>query len=541
MPEMLHNWISKIVGDTPEKRETFIARSKIPPLFIIETFFNVNLQYNPQQDKPNDNSSLNYRWNQRFERTLTKEMLNTEIYRWFENWTTSQRHFQNIFLLRDFAKSESISHIFEGYNQYKEEKSEVQIGAYPEFRNDLRRSFIEYDFVKRHFANPAESWDRAASINEDGTQLIIDKLSIAANNINAARREKMLAELNEIAQTALDELKKYFHDGNKDSELQKAKSTAGLIQYKMDIAFGDDGIKRYGLMMKDFMLDEGSVHAKYREIIDDIERRDVVNLDKYIIMRIKVPKLNANESLETNLEYLYKAYEITTEEQKQRFLSDLEAEGIDVEELIYGNTDRIKYLSQQLAESLLEYWFEQMFQNNKNAIKEILPDDTLLQDILDMFRKLFRKLQLDKIIAEKIRHYVDSYNKTESAYEMIADISSELLNKCINNVGLDYFTESDFNDLKQANEKNDLGLIFEHDESFKEKNVAELFSKVDKIQYLMQNNPDAVKSLPSYYNYILWRDRLKIGFVSVCDIPNYDVQANEQLGAIIRECETIKY
>jgi hypothetical protein len=540
MPEMLHNWISKIVGDTPEKRETFIARSKIPPLFIIETFFNVNLQYNPQQDKPNDNSSLNYRWSQRFERTLAKEMFNTETYKWFDKWTVSQQHFQNIFLLRDFAKSESISHIFEGYNQYKEEKSEVRIGAYPEFRNDLRRSFIEYDFVKRHFANPAESWDRAASINEDGTQLIIDKLSIAANHINTARREKMLVELNEIAQVILDELKKHFHDGNKDSELQKAKSTAGAIQLVMDIAFGGDGIKRYGLMMRDFMIDEGSVHTKYREIIDNIERRDVVNLDKYNIIRIKVPKLNAAESLETNLEYLYEAYEITTEEQKQQFLSNLEAEGIDLEELIHGNADRIKHFSQQLSESLLKYWFEYVSQSNKRVIKEILTE-TALQDILDMFRKLFYKLRLDKIIAEKIRHYVDGYNKIESAYEMIADISSELLNKCVKNVGLDYFTESDFNDLKKANEKNNLGLVFEHDESFEEKNVVELFSKIDQIQYLIQTRPDAVKSLSSYHNYILWRDRLKIGFVSVCDIPNYDVQANEQLGAIIKECETIKY
>ena len=48
MPEMLNNWINKIVGETPEAREAFVNRSKIPPLFIIATFFNVNLQFNPQ-------------------------------------------------------------------------------------------------------------------------------------------------------------------------------------------------------------------------------------------------------------------------------------------------------------------------------------------------------------------------------------------------------------------------------------------------------------------------------------------------------------
>jgi hypothetical protein len=540
MPEMLNNWIGKIVGETPEKRETFTAKSKIPPLFIIGTFFNVNLQYNPQQDKPNDNSSLNYRWSQRFERTLAKEMLNTEIYRWFENWTSSQKDFQNIFLLRDFAKSESISHIFNGYNQYKEEKEEIKPETYPAFRDDLRKSFIEYDFVKRHFANPAESWDRVASINEDGTRLIIDKLTIAANNINEARREKTLDELNGITKAILDELQKHFHDSNKDAELQKAKSKAGDIQLKLDLAFKADGIKLFGQMMKEFTIDEGSVHTLYREKIADIERRDIVNMDAYSTIRMNVPKLNPDESVETNLEYLYEAYEKRTEEQKRKFLADLEDEGINLEELIKGNADRIKNFSQQLAESLLNHWFVYVTQNNKRIIKEVL-QDSALHDILEMFQKLFQKLQLQEKIAARIRPYVDGYNKTESAYEMIADISAEILDKCINNMGLEYLTESDFNDLKKANEKNSLGLVLDHEELFADENVTDLFTKIDDLPQLIRRSPDAVKSLPNYYNYRLWRDRLKVGFVSVCDIPNYDVQANEKLGAIIQECKNIKY
>jgi hypothetical protein len=534
MPEMLNNWIVKTVGDTPEKREVFIRKSKIPPLFIIGTFFNVNLQYNPQQDRPDDNSSLNYRWSQRFERTLAKEMLNTEIYRWFENWTVSEKNFRNIFLLRDFAKSESISHLFEGYNQCREEKKAVAIAAYPSFREDLRKSFIEYDFVQRHFADPADSWDRAASINEDGTKLIIDKLTVAAGNINGARLEKTVTELNEISTAILDELKRHFHDGNRDAELQKAKSTAGDIQFKLDLAFRAEGIKLFGQMMKDFMIDEGAVLKLYREKIDDIERHDVVNMDKYSTIRMNVPKLNPHEPFETNLEYLCEAYEKTTEGQKRKFLSDLEAEGIDVKELIEGSADRVKNFSQQLAEVLIEHWFVHVAQSEKRVIGDILPN-AALQDILEMFDKLFRKLQLHNEIAGRIRHYVDGYNKMESAYEMIADISAEILNRCINNIGLEYLTESDINELRQANEKNNLGLVLDHDELFTDETVTGLFTKIDDLPQLLRRNPDAAGSLPSYYSYRLWRDRLKVGFVSVCDIPNYDVAANEKLGSIIQQ------
>ena len=83
--------------------------------------------------------------------------------------------------------------------------------------------------VNRHFANPEESWDEAASINKDGTQLIIDKLTIAAENINNASNEKTVDDLNEISLAIVSELLKYFHSNDKDEELQKAKSIAGDI------------------------------------------------------------------------------------------------------------------------------------------------------------------------------------------------------------------------------------------------------------------------------------------------------------------------
>ena len=308
----------------------------------------------------------------------------------------------------------------------------------------------------------------------------------------------------------------------------------------MDIAFGGDGIKQYGLMMKEFMLDESAVYKLYRKTIDDIAYRDVVNIDKYSIIRMKVPELNADESIETNLEYLYRAYEITTEEQKRRLLAEYEAKGIDLEELIRGNADRIIHSSQQLAESLLEYWLEQIAQKDRLMLREVFTD-VALQDVLEMFRKLFRKLQLSKVIAKKIKHYVDDYSKNESAYEMIADISAEILNRCINNIGMDYFTQSDFDDLKHANETNNLGLALTRDESRTEESVVDLFAKIDRMKQLSRNDPETVKSLPTYRNYILWRDRLKIGFIAVCDIPNYDVGANERLGTIINECKTVEY
>jgi len=541
MPRLLNNWINKLVGETVEKREEFVSKSKISPLFVIGTFFNINLAFNPLQDKADGTGTpLSNRWLQRFTTTLEKEYFEKVTYSWFENWTKSQPDFQNIFLLRDFEKSETPSNLFRGFNANKKELEEVPTPQFPNFSTDLRQSFLDYDFIKRHFANPAESWDEAASINKDGTKLIVDKLTISANNINPARMAKMLTELNEIAQSILAELLKHFHSNDKDVELQKAKNIAGDIQFKLATAFSADKIKNYGQLMKELMLDESTVIELFRKKVDALDYRDVVNMDIYSAYRIEVP-VEKDDTAEKYFERLCDRYEKTTDERKEEFRAELEANQIDLEELIKGNSDLIKNNAQQLAEALLEYWFEHIALNDKHIVQQILAQDASLDNIKDMYQKLFKKLGLAKRIAEKIRRYVNGYNKTDLPYEIVADISAELLNKCINSVGFEYLDVSEINDLRQANEQHNLRLILVNNTDPTENSIEELFTKIESHTEIMISQPEEMKSLSSYRNYLAWSNRLKVGFVSVCDIPNYNITANANLGKLINECTTIKY
>lgn len=543
MPILLNKWINKFIGETPEKREIFIETAKIPPLFIIGTFFNVNLEYDSSKDKKGDLTSLNYRWHQRFERSLATEILDYKTNQWFNNWTITTPNFQNIFLLRDFHYSNLNNKVFKGYIEHKKELEEVIPQDYPKFRQDLRQSFIEHQFVKSHFKNPSESWDEAASLNKDGTQLIIDKLTIASENINVARRQKTLAELNDNLRSFEAEIRKYFHSNDKDEELQKAKSTAGNIQHTLDTAFSADGIKLYGLMMKEFMLSESTVLEIFRKKIEDIEHRNIKNTDVYSNYRIQVPVITS-DTAETYFERLCVHYEKNSQEQKDEFRKLLDERNIDLELLIAGNSDLIKSNAQQLADVLIEYWLEYINLNDKYVIQQILVKEgssSALEDLLEMYQKLFKKVGLSDKISEKIRRYINDQNKTELPFEMIADMSAELLNKCISSVGYEYFDDSEREELLFANEKNNLGLNFNIDGSSTEKSVAELFERIENWTDIIQNNPQEMKSLPSYRSYLSWYNRLKIGFVSVCDIPNYDVQANEKLGTIIKKTENIRY
>lgn len=549
MPEKLNRWINNMIGKTPEEREQF--KSSVSPLFVISTWFNKDLQFKFNEDRPGELQSLNERWNQRFQKTLEKEIFKTDTYPWLIDWTLSNRNFQNIFLLRDFDKSSEMEdQIYRGYNQSKEgeekkEKEEIRPKDYLTFREDLKKSFINYEFVKRHFENPVESWEEAANINKDGTQLIIRKLTKAANSINMARYEKTLAELKEISLAITNELLNYYHSTDEDRELQKAKSIAGDIQLKLDMAFCADGIKQYGKMMKELMLDEGSVLELYRGKVDDIEHRDLVNMDIYSTYRIQVPVLE-EDTLDTYFERLCKHYAKTSEEQKRQFQNELSSKGVNLEELIHGNADLIKNNAQQLAESLIEYWgmsFNQEQIHNKPTLLQILEQDSSssLQEIIEMFLKLFNKLEIDKRIAKKIRKYVDGHNKTDLPLEIIADISAELLNKFINTVGIEYFDESELNNLRQANEKNDLGLVLDQNTNPIENSIEELFYRIDHWSDIISTHPEEMKTLSNYRNYLAWYNRLKIGFISVCNIPNYDITANSQLGILIEQCKTINY
>lgn len=540
LPELLNNWIGDMIGKTAEERNIFIEKSKIPPLFIISTMFNIDLQFDFNNDRTENIDYRISRWKRRFV-TVFNEVFGSK--KWLTDWTLSKSNFENIFLLRDyFYSSDTESKIFKGYNENKKELEEIIPEIYPDFRNDLRQTFIEYDFVKRHFENPAESWDRAASVNEDGTQLIIDKLTIAANNINNARAEKSVNELNSITQNILDELKKYFHDSDSSARLAKEISKAGSIQANLDIAFGQNPYF-FGIMMNELMLPQSAVYNLFLQKIRDLERRDVVNMDKYSAIRMNVSQLNPNDTFDINLERLRVHYEKQTKEECQAYF---EEEGIDLNELFTGNNERVKNFSLLLAEALETYWFEEYMVVNKRNLSKVFSENSL-QDILAMLRALFKKLQISKIIDESIRRQVVDGRNIEDIYEMIADISTEIVNKFINTVGLEYYAESDFNDLKKVSE-NTSGLFWEHKQLTFEQNslaeAADLITKMGNLPALLNQNPlpvESIKSLPNYRNYKLWYDLLKAGFVTAVGVPEFNPKDNEKLRVIIDECKTVKY
>jgi hypothetical protein len=547
MPSLLKGWIESTIGKTKEERQTFVEQSKIAPLFIISTKFNLDLQLT-QNDSVNSVDSLNNRWSQRFSKILKEELINSDIYDWFNNWTIDDKNFNNIYLLRDYYySSDRQNQLFRGFEENGIETEEIIHSNYPAFRKDLKNSFLNNNFVLDHFTNPELFWDEATAINKDGTSLIINNLTIATGNINTARESKFNERLNQLAKNLKNELEKHYHSNDLDNLLLNAKEISGRLQAKLDISYGRDPYF-FAEMLKSFLLTESEIYNHYRSIINSLDSKLEIKLNEYATIRMRVPEINSEASFNDNLSLLAKAYEFKDIKDCEKYFR---SENINLEELFFGQTNKLKLFSVQLAEGLKSYWLEQSRKNIKNSLRPNLGlNETDFEEILSMFDLLYNKLNLNEKIAKSLEKYVDRFDDVEDVQEMISDISAEIINSFINSVGFTYYSKEDIVEFETANKQNNLGLNLDFEEfnfkNFNKEEIGVLFENIDSLPNILNSpdaltNSDVLKTIPSFSNYKRWNELLKFGFIAVCDIPNYDVKANELLSEIKSSCSELKY
>ena len=533
MPELLRGWVESFVGSTPSERTKFMEKAKIAPLFVIGTMFNLDLKKDQNDTK---SSNLNTRWEQRFEKVYKKELFGEDC-QWLELWTESTS-FKNCYLLRDFYySSQEENNIFRGWTKKgNPEQEEVIPADYPDFKLDLKQSFLAYPFVQNHFANPEEAWNEASTLNKDGSEYILLNLTEAADNINDARKDKFKRDLEKIQKFILQELQKYYHGDSSDDNLIKARQRAGEAQAALDIAFGRDPYF-FGKMMQDLVLKERNIYNVFHQEFQKTTLQEKKDLSKYVYVRMKAVGLSPKNDFGENLAILAKAYEMTPEDCQQYF----ENRGLDLQELFSGTDDGMKNISQSLAELLESYLFNDWLRETQYESLSQLLDKITLESILDMFQILYNKLGMTQYIAHAIRQYVDKFGtNVDEIQEMIADMCAEILNKFISSVGYNYLSNDEKNALKEANNQKKLGLLFMEDE-IKEETIsptmiATIFEAMDDLENLKNNlDRDRLKYIPGVVSSKTWNELLKIGFIYTQDIPNYDVIANQKLGDIINK------
>jgi hypothetical protein len=546
IPALVNRWITDNLGNTPEIRGENL-QSIIPPLFVIFTWWNTQLEYNSKTSNANPSK----RNSDHFEELFPSEILGTN--NWNLNWrknASEMKKFDNYFLLRDFKVSNSI---FKQNADGTEDNSQdcYVNNEIADYNKNFKSEFIRYHLEKKiFFKDPEKSFNEASLPGKDGSEWIIENLSKIANNDYTTP-----IYLNKITD-AIDKANKIiadkYHSDNKDEQINKHAKTGAALQLNLSNVFGNNAFL-FGDLIGKLLIQESEILKFYHELLQGdrlIKKKDI---NKYILIRLQNPGL-INDKLfhNDNLEILRLAYKHKT---IQETMEHFKSENIDLDELFYGDLYNLENNSLVLANEAQQFYFEnKLVISNFKSLIDLNINSELLEAALNVFKRLFVKQEINKVIASHIREYVDVQQKIDKTEDMIAHITAGLINKFITSAGASFMSKADTEELMKTDSNYGIGLnLNSNNKKFestvrssddeKDITVEKLLDYMDKLNENLNKKPidiSIANYVPMILNYNQWIDNVKTAFVAVCEMPNYDPVANERLGEIIKTMNEIK-
>lgn len=524
MPGLVEQWVKQNMGATVRERTAYLDKSIVSPLFMIATKFNIDMSHSVQSGGDNQ---IEKRWEDRYKKVLYDQVLQADSLSWFGNWT-DRGGFRNTYLLRDYKWSGvNGNRLFEGFDTQGVETSEIDAS----FHQELRQSFITSPYVNTFFEDPELAWDAAATMNNDGATRIIENLGIVAANAKESRLYKYQSEVKGLHAQTYQLMQEYYHDENDEDILQKAIARSGSIVAEFDVVCGKDNYF-FGRMIQNLQVSENYVFDFYYNSLNNtkmISDRDMKEYD--LILSRCHGRISSNNTYEDNLEILRQEYHYPTVLDCKEFFEGVK--GLSLDKLFECNFKQ-KSNSEQLAEGIVNKWIEDIKAPKNLKYYEAEGCNTLtVLDLIENIKAVADTTNLVSIIAKTISPFVDAINIPHQILDMIADTTAEIINEFVVTFGYNYYSEDKIADLKLINEKNNLHLSFDYGMTDKvPMSNDELSNLFDDIRPTEENT--MLTSLPSFINYNKWIDLLLISFIASYNVPNYDVEANKQLGILLQ-------
>ena len=543
VPGLINRWIQENLGKTPEQRGLNLLTDHTP-LFIIFTWWNKQLQYLEATDDPDPKDKIKKLFETRYSEEIIKAPFN-----WHDEWkiinnTTSR--FDNFYLLRDFKRSDNI---FKRVNGAEDESNPYLTGAIEEYNKNYREKFLEYhNSNKKFFRNPSLNFNEASIPNKDGSELIIKNLMpLSSNKVFVPI---YINHLNGALTEARSKLKKHYHSDKADEQIKKAAKEGSDLQLKMDIVFGMDAYY-FGSFIEHLTISESEVLKFYHDLLQSEKLVKKKDTNTYILLRLMNPGIKAELSYEENLEVLRLNYNKDSAEETEKHFK--ESEKIDLNELFYGDMYNLQNNSIILAEEARDYWYKTKLNlENFSFFTGMGFDKTLLTRLFETMQTSFEKHHLTKAIAEEIRNYVDVQKRIEKAEDMIAHITAGIINEFVNSVGWTYYPETEKEKFAETNRVNSLNLKLPNEqETFNaierisgddptQMSLEKLIDYMDNLNENLSRRPidkEVISYVPMVKNYQRWSELMKVAFISNCDIPTYNIEANNKLAKILDKIE----
>lgn len=534
--ETINSWIEDNIGATPKERADMLRNTNgIAPLFMVATKFNIDLE-RTRADTPSSLDKLDDHWN-RFD-TVIPEIIKPN--KWMDQWVPeggifSSSAFQNIYPLRDFYWSGK-NNLFVGYKDGEvksKETSEYSHPDFPDYMKKLRSSFLRNDFVKKHFANPEQTWEDVATINNDGSKAIIRNLNSIVGVLDDARRKKYLEQLQVIKQEMYQVLSIYFEPEDSEEKNRKVNQISGDIRRSLFLTIGSKP-EIFGQIIDNMMVPVGEL----RNIAYDITICHTDSpVDYSVINFIRATVgINPKDNKEENITKLCDFFSCDREQLEE----DLKQKGCTVEEVVSCETETLTTVADVVTKHIVDYWINYLNSQVKE-LENMLPH---ADEVVFMLINLFKKLDVRKVISNKIDTYCNVFSVNEQP-NAIADFASLTLNNFVSSVGRSYINDNEIADINAKAQECHLTV----DTSASSWNVTrkpqpllqtlKAFDESAKTVNQDVINMDVLRQLPLWDNFQRWQNLVTIGLIYASDISHCDPVANAKIRAIMDNCKNL--
>jgi|GEM_PF-5195617 hypothetical protein len=508
--DLLYEWISNNIGLDENQREETLKGLPSSPLFIIMTFFNRQLAFDPV----NDERDVSYKWDNRFRRFFEEQI--TLKYKWHTNWTVKQPNFSNFFFLRDFKYS---TDTFERENGI-ETKIKVEREAHMQ---NLRTSFLENPFVQKHFVDPSKSWDLSATPNNDGSELIIEKLMPAASNY--VKINKFSLALKEHRNELLAKLHKHHVSDNLDQKRKVAFKKSNEIGLSLLQLYGNASFNFPDFLNSLSVTDIDVYNIIHSNFLNAQKRQEPEN---YLIFKGLFPDISSSLSREENLRIICNQLQLDDIASTENYLKEKEIDlDIALENHIHTNATK-------LVDGVLTHWKEKLhIENFQTFINQGLEKSAMVA-LVDNLLETFEILGIRNELIELFEQKTKLINAPKDTEEYLSSLITAYINDFSANFGLNFMKPERVDEvLKIAEEfKIDLKLMNKKSHVEQQNTLLAIYDKMD--------SRDAV-SPPLIDNFQLYVLKMKLAMISNCGFAEYNIDSNRSLSQIIEKMQQLEF
>lgn len=525
---VIDDWVTEYVGKNAEERKkTVELAGGVAPLFVICTKFNKDM-IEKNNFESNSLSALNGRWEGRFLNVLYKDCFEAGHVDWFNNWDEEGRTFDNTYMLRDYKYSGcdgSGNNLYDGYKETDADPKEKVLKLTSSFYEQLRESFIGNTHVAKFFSDPAKAWDVAATIRNDGSLYIIERLAIVAKNMKNVRTTQFERQIKDTQRIIFKILDDYHVKVNKEDLLPQNIRKARNVHRECEFTCNCDNYY-FGHLIQSLQLTDKEVYTIVHKKIQSPELIDEVNSFKdYELIRKHLENC-ADEN--TCWAKLVKIYGFDTRTEAEEYLQRRNINS----NLLFSGEYKKKMNSYVIANDVYNAWISKITSTQllNTMTGEDSFDPCVMTDLVNNIKEVADSLHVADLMANSIAEFVNVVNIHTANENLVTDLLSNEINTFITDFG--YNLREDIDDLRLIASREDIPAFDyidrERKSYYEEEELTAMFAELIL-------NPKAIT--PAFdMNYNRWLEYMYISFIGKGDvIKQFDKEANDVVAAILEK------